>query len=89
MPNLITRRSSSTLLNTFGGRVSDLDAFLREERLPQGWESRVRKRMGLTFADFNSTALKVELGINEKKYRAKLAPTTKYGSTWNSQQAAV
>ncbi|PPQ73616.1 hypothetical protein CVT26_010524 [Gymnopilus dilepis] len=81
--------NSSTLLNTFGGRVSDLDAFLREERLPQGWESRVRKRMGLTFADFNSTALKVELGINEKKYKAKLASTTKYGSTWNSQQTAV
>jgi hypothetical protein len=41
---------------------------LLEERLPEGWESRIRRQMGLTMATFNFTVLPVELGINEKKY---------------------
>ncbi|KAF8902549.1 heme-thiolate peroxidase [Gymnopilus junonius] len=65
--------NSSTMLTIFGGRISDLESILVEERIPEGWESRVRKRMGLTFAAFNSTVLKVELGVNEKKYKAKLS----------------
>jgi hypothetical protein len=65
--------SSSTLLTIFGGRVDDLESILIEERIPEGWESRIRKRMGLTFAAFNFTVFKVERGIDEKKYRAKIA----------------
>ncbi|KAJ7099862.1 Chloroperoxidase [Mycena crocata] len=58
--------NSSTLLTIFGGRVADLEPFLREERIPEGWEPRVRSRMGLTFLAFNSTVLKVEKGIKEE-----------------------
>jgi hypothetical protein len=37
-----------------------------EERLPDGWESRVRDQMGLTFFSFNRTVFGVELGIKEE-----------------------
>jgi len=63
--------NSSTLLTIFGGRVDDLKVILTEERLPEGWESRIRARNGLTITTFNSTVLKVELGINEGKYVAE------------------
>lgn len=66
--------SSSTLLTIFGGRVKDLETILLEERLPEGWESRVRRRLGLTFATFNLTTVWwLELGTNEKKYLAEKA----------------
>ena len=58
--------SASTLLTIFGGRIEDLRPFLREERLPEGWEPRVRHRMGLTRAELNRTLLRVELGIREE-----------------------
>lgn len=61
------------MLTIFGGRVSDLKSFLIDERLPEGWESRVRARWGLTFAKFNLTVFPLEFSINEKKYRAKQA----------------
>jgi len=53
--------------------VTDLESILIEERIPDGWESRILRPYGLTVATFNSTVLKVEFGVNEKKYRAKLA----------------
>jgi hypothetical protein len=49
----------------FGGKVTDLELFLKEERIPEGWESKMRSRMGLTFLDFNRTILKVEHAIKE------------------------
>ncbi|KAI5119462.1 hypothetical protein M0805_007196 [Coniferiporia weirii] len=57
--------NSSTLLTIFGGRVDDLEVFLKEERIPDGWESRVRDPFGLTFAAFNRTVFRIELGIKE------------------------
>ena len=74
------------MLTIFGGRVEDLEIILTEERLPDGWESRIRKTFGLTMAAFNLTVFGVERGINEKAYEAKLAvaesaPTRGYGST--------
>lgn len=57
--------SSSTMLTIFGGRVDDLRSVLLDERLPQGWESRVRKPNGLTFFTFNFTVLPVEFGVRE------------------------
>ncbi|PPQ90843.1 hypothetical protein CVT25_007378 [Psilocybe cyanescens] len=63
--------NASTLLSIFGGRTEDLDPFLREERFPAGWESRVRSRFGLSFAAFNWLGFLVEVGISEKRYRAK------------------
>jgi len=65
--------NSSTLLTVFGGRVDDLKSILTEERLPEGWESRIRSRMGLTIAAFNITILKLERSIDEKKYKARIA----------------
>lgn len=53
------------MLTIFGGRVDDLRVLLLEERLPDGWESRVRSRFGLTFAAFNSTVLKVIGGVKD------------------------
>jgi len=65
--------NSATMLTIFGGRVNDLKSVLIEERLPEGWESRVRSRWGLTFPKFNLTVLPLEFSISEKKYRAKQA----------------
>ncbi|KAJ7292000.1 Chloroperoxidase [Mycena rebaudengoi] len=59
--------NSSTLLTIFGGKIADLKPFLIEERIPEGWEPRIRSRMGLTFLTFNSTVLKVENAIKEKE----------------------
>jgi hypothetical protein len=67
--------SASTLLTLFGGRVDDLTPFLLEERIPDGWEPRVRSRFGLTIATFNRTVLRVEFGIKEEVDPAPAAPT--------------
>ena len=40
--------------------------FLTEERIPDGWESRVRDQMGLTLSTFNRTVFRVELGIEDE-----------------------
>jgi hypothetical protein len=53
------------MLTIFGGRIEDLRTVLLEERLPDGWESRVRARFGLTFAAFNGTVLRVASGVKE------------------------
>lgn len=58
--------NASTMLTIFGGRMDDLRPFLTEERLPDGWESRIRHRMGLSMLEFNLTVLPVELGISEE-----------------------
>ncbi|KAI0046193.1 chloroperoxidase-like protein [Auriscalpium vulgare] len=58
--------NASGLTTIFGGRMDDIRVFLAEERLPAGWESRVREPMGLTFGAFNVTAIRVELGIEEE-----------------------
>ncbi|KAI0827440.1 Cloroperoxidase [Trametes gibbosa] len=58
--------NGSTLLTIFGGRVADLAPLLTEERIPDGWEPRVRHRLGLTLCAFNATVLPVELGIREE-----------------------
>ncbi|KAH9956337.1 Cloroperoxidase [Russula dissimulans] len=61
--------NASGFLTIFGGRVGDLYTFLTEERLPDGWESRVRDQMGLTLIGINRTVLPVELGIKEEVNR--------------------
>ncbi|KAH8990843.1 Cloroperoxidase [Lactarius akahatsu] len=55
--------NGSTLLTIFGGRLRDIHTFLTEERLPEGWESRVREQMGLTMFALNRTSIGVELSI--------------------------
>ncbi|KAI0342515.1 chloroperoxidase-like protein [Trametopsis cervina] len=58
--------NSSTLLTILGGRKKDMRPFLLEERIPDGWQPRILHPMGLTMAEFNSTVLRVEFGINEE-----------------------
>ena len=49
-----------------GGKIKDLHPFLLEERLPDGWQPRIRHPMGLTMAEFNQTALRIELSVVEE-----------------------
>ncbi|CAL1710015.1 unnamed protein product [Somion occarium] len=63
---MFSSSNSSTMLTIFGGDIKDLRPFLLEERIPDGWQSRITKPMGLTIAEFNSTVLRVELGIKEE-----------------------
>ncbi|KAJ7911123.1 Chloroperoxidase [Mycena leptocephala] len=62
---LAASANTAGFLVIFGGKVTDLELFLKEERIPEGWESKMRSRMGLTFLDFNRTILKVEHAIKE------------------------
>jgi len=48
--------------------VKNLEVFLTEERLPDGWESRIRKPHGLTILTFTKTVLVVENAIDESKF---------------------
>ncbi|KAG6836280.1 hypothetical protein H0H93_009552 [Arthromyces matolae] len=64
--------NGSTMLTIFGGRVQDLETVLLEERLPDGWESRIRETKGLTLLTFNSkTVSKVEKGVDESKFASQ------------------
>lgn len=64
--------SASTLLTIFGGRLEDIETILLEERLPDGWETRVLEQYGLTLITFNlKTVNKVEKGIDEAKFIAE------------------
>lgn len=68
--------NSSTLLCIFGGRVDDLEPFLAEERIPEGWEPKVLMHSGVTFIVFNRTALEVEHGIQEDLPKITAAEAT-------------
>jgi len=70
---LISSLNSSFFLTIFGGRVDDLQSILTDERIPEGWESHVRARKGLTFVSAIPTLLAVQIRINEKKYKASVA----------------
>jgi len=59
------------LLVAFDGCVNDLKIWLLEERFPDGWETRLRHRVGLTFMEFNLTVLGVEFGIGKKGERER------------------
>jgi len=65
---IFSSANSSTLLSIFGGRVEDLRTILIEERLPEGWESRVRKPYGLTMFSLNWQTLPIEFGIRESDW---------------------
>ena len=60
--------SGSTLLTHFGGDIETLRPFLREERLPDGWEPTITDAKGLTLTKFNKTSLPVELMTNESEF---------------------
>ncbi|KZT63476.1 chloroperoxidase-like protein [Daedalea quercina L-15889] len=58
--------NGSTLLTICGGRVKDLYPMLLEERIPDGWQPRIRHPGGLTMTTFQFTVAKVELGVKEE-----------------------
>ena len=47
--------------------MEDLKIFLTEERFPEGWQTKVRNRKGLTILSFNRLVNQVEFGIDEKR----------------------
>ncbi|OBZ76317.1 putative sterigmatocystin biosynthesis peroxidase stcC [Grifola frondosa] len=63
---LFSSSNSSTMLTIFGGKSKDLRTVLLEERIPEGWQPRIRHPMGLTMTAFQLTVLRVELGIREE-----------------------
>ncbi|TFK52928.1 heme-thiolate peroxidase [Heliocybe sulcata] len=63
--NMFASSNAATLPIMFGGIVPDLRTFLLEERFPPGWETKCRRRFGLTFTEFNKTVLKIEMGVHE------------------------
>lgn len=62
-----TSISTSFLVAPYGGRVDKLQELLLNERIPDGWEPTGRKPMGLTLSVLAISALKVELGVKQKK----------------------
>lgn len=80
-----TGSSNSTgLINILGGHVSDLRQFLIEERIPDGWESADRSRVGLTIARINFTVVPLEM--KSRKYMKALTKqsasvSANYGAT--------
>ena len=57
--------------------MKDIEVFLTEERLPDHWESRIRKPYGLTLTTFNlKTVMVVEKGIDESKFPPAAKPET-------------
>ncbi|KAI6015113.1 Chloroperoxidase [Pisolithus orientalis] len=65
--------NSASMLRIFGGRTDDLRTILLEERLPEGWESRVREPYGLTMLALNTrTTLPLEWGVDESKWADKV-----------------
>lgn len=61
------------MLTIFGGRVEDLRVMLLEERIPNGWEPRIRERYGLTMGAFNFTVFKVLFGLKDVAPKASSA----------------
>lgn len=74
------------MLRIFGGDIADLRVVLGEERLPEGWEPRFRRRMGLTILEFNFTVLPVELSVKEEADGSiAAAGRERYGSSSDVQ----
>lgn len=54
-----------------GGEIETLQTFLLEERIPEGWSSANKTRVGLTMGRFNMTTLRIMLGMNSSWRKAK------------------
>jgi len=72
---LFSSANTSTIPTIFGRRADDLKVIFTEERLPQGWESRVRKPNGLTIFRLNLTTFPIEFGIREADWAVDARPT--------------
>ncbi|GJJ12887.1 hypothetical protein Clacol_007133 [Clathrus columnatus] len=56
--------NAATLIVIMGGKIEVLEPFLLEERIPEGWTSANKTRLGLTMGRFNLTVLRILLGID-------------------------
>jgi hypothetical protein len=65
--------SAATLLMAMGGDIDIMKPFLLEERVPEGWSSNIRSRMGLTIAGFNKASLNIFLGVDPAWKKVKRA----------------
>ena len=86
--------SASALLAVFDGRVNNLKIWLLEEKIPDGWETRIRHRVGLTFMEFNLTVLGIEFGIGKQGKREREDVATCWCSlvdllSWEGNQRSV
>ena len=61
-----------------GGEIDIMKPFLLEERIPEGWSSQIRSRMGLTIAGFNQASLRIFLGIDPSWKEVKKAERTEH-----------
>lgn len=61
--------------------MDDMESFFLHERIPEGWESRVRQPYGLTLTHFNKLVLAVELGIREKDWAEAAQEAKLHGTT--------
>jgi len=68
--NMFGSLNSAILVNIFGGKVDDLRIFLKEERIPDGWQSYETAKYGTTQAHMNVTALMIETGIDTESVKA-------------------
>jgi len=68
--------NATTMLAVFGGRVNDLRAMLLEERIPEGWEPRIRSRYGYTMGAFNVTVFRVLFGLKGVSPKTTTAATS-------------
>ncbi|KAI0767458.1 Cloroperoxidase [Fomes fomentarius] len=77
--------NAAFVYKVFGGIVSDLRAFLLEERLPEGWEPRVRHRAGLTMLEINKTIGEIEFGVPQEVDGSMQAPRPASASSSGKQ----
>ncbi|KAF8576038.1 heme-thiolate peroxidase [Ramaria rubella] len=63
--------NAATLLLSMDGEIEDIRPFLLEERIPVGWKNKMRSRMGLSMAKFNSMSLKILLGADPSWKKVK------------------
>lgn len=79
--------STSTIPTIFGGRADDVKVMFTEERIPDGWESRVRKPYGLTILTLNWTVLPMELGVRESDWAVPVDANQAVGTADQAAEA--
>ncbi|GJJ12886.1 hypothetical protein Clacol_007132 [Clathrus columnatus] len=68
---LFAANNSALLINIMGGKIEVLEPFLLEERIPIGWTSANKSRLGLTLIMFNLTSFPILLGIDPSWKKVK------------------
>jgi len=77
--------NSATMTTIFGGNVEDLEIWLKEERLPEGWQPRIRDRFGHSMMSFNRSVFAVEFKIPNSAYKGAEVQTGGTGTGEKSE----